>query len=173
MKKIVRVLAFIGLLAILAGVGTAVFLFGGHYNVAAIQPDPAIVDWALQRVRMASVARHAGVTGPVTLDDPVIVQAGARAYANRGCPICHGAPGVTWQKFSEGLNPSPPDLAEAGKQREPAQIFWVIKNGIKMTGMPGFGATGVEDKEIWSMVAFVKKLPGVSEAEFKAWSARP
>ena len=62
-------------------------------------------------------------------------------------------------------------MNEVGPQREPGQLFWVIKNGIKMTGMASFALAGVEDKEIWSIVAYVKKLPNVSEAEFKAWSA--
>ena len=119
------------------------------------------------------MATHAGVTGSVTLDDPAIVQAGARAFAARGCVNCHGAPGANWQKFSEGLRPDPPDLKDVSGQREPAQLFWVIKNGIKMTGMPGFGLVGVEDKEIWSIVAFIKKLPNVSDADFKAWTANP
>jgi mono/diheme cytochrome c family protein len=171
--KTLKILALIGLLAILAAVGGGVFFFGGYYNVAATHADPAIVEWVLERVRKASVVHYAGVTGSVTLDDPAVVQAGARAYGDRGCATCHGAPGVPWQKFSEGLNPGPPDLAEVGKQREPAQLFWVIKNGIKMTGMPSFGAIGADDKEIWSIVAFVKKLPNVSEADFKAWSAHP
>jgi len=168
-----RVLAGIGLLAIVAVVGAAVFFFGGFYNVAATEADPAVVDWALVKVRMASVARHAGVTGSVTLDDPAVVQAGARAFSERGCVNCHGAPGVKWQKFSEAQRPDPPDLVEVIKEREPAQLFWVIKNGIKMTGMPGFSLIGADDKEIWSIVAFVKKLPNVSEADFKAWTANP
>ncbi len=46
----------------------------------------------------------------------------------------------------------------------------MIKNGIKMTGMPGFGLINVDDREIWTIVAFVKKLPNVSADEFKAWS---
>jgi hypothetical protein len=54
--------------------------------------------------------------------------------------------------------------------REPRELFWVVKNGIKMTGMPSFGAAGVPDKEIWSIVAFLKKLPSVSEADYKAWT---
>jgi mono/diheme cytochrome c family protein len=54
----------------------------------------------------------------------------------------------------------------------PAHLFWVIKNGIKMTGMPAFGAD-MDDKEAWSVVAFVRKIPTVSEADFKAWSAAP
>ena len=52
--------------------------------------------------------------------------------------------------------------------RAPAELFWVIKNGINMTGMPGFGAA--PDAELWNITAFVKKLPGISEADFKAWS---
>jgi len=166
-----RLLALIGALAIIVVVGAAIFFFGGFYNVAATEEDPGIVNWALAKVRAASVTRHAGVTPAVNLDDPAIVQAGARAFAARGCVNCHGAPGAPWQKFSEGLRPDPPDLNEVGPQREPGQLFWVIKNGIKMTGMPSFQLAGVEDKEIWSLVAYVKKLPKVSEAEFKAWSA--
>lgn len=166
-------LALIGFLAIVAAVAAAVFFFGGFYDVAATQADPPAVDWALAKVRQASVAKHAGVTGSVSLEDPAVVQAGARAFASRGCPTCHGAPGVEWQKFAEGLRPDPPDLADVGKAREPAQLFWVIKNGIKMTGMPGFAAIGVDDKEAWSIVAFVKKMPTVSAADFKAWSAQP
>ena len=166
-----RLLALIGALAIIIVVGAAIFFFGGFYNVAATEEDPGIVNWALVKVRVASVTRHAGVTPAVNLDDPAIVQTGARAFAARGCVNCHGAPGAPWQKFSEGLRPDPPDLNEVGPQREPGQLFWVIKNGIKLTGMPSFQLAGVEDKEIWSLVAYVKKLPKVSEAEFKAWSA--
>jgi mono/diheme cytochrome c family protein len=168
-----RLLALIGALAIVVAVGATIFFFGGFFNVAATEEDPGIVNWALIKVRMASVAHHAGGTPAINLDDPTIVQAGARAFAMRGCVNCHGAPGAPWQKFSEGLRPDPPDLSEVGQQREPGQLFWVIKNGIKMTGMPSFQLAGVEDKEIWSLVAFVKKLPKVSEAEFKAWSAAP
>jgi len=166
-----RLLALIGALAIIIVVGAAIFFFGGFFNVAATDEDPGIVNWALVKVRVASVTRNAGVTPAVNLDDPAIVQAGARAFAARGCVNCHGAPGAPWQKFSEGLRPDPPDLNEVGPQREPGQLFWVIKNGIKMTGMPSFQLAGVEDKEIWSLVAYVKKLPKVSETEFKAWSA--
>jgi mono/diheme cytochrome c family protein len=101
------------------------------------------------------------------------VQAGARAFSERGCATCHGAPGVTWAKFSEGMRPYPPDLKELANERSPQQLFWVIKNGVNMTGMPGFGLIEAPDRELWTIVAFVKKLPSVSEADFKAWSAQP
>jgi len=168
-----RILAFIGALAIVVAVGAAIFFFGGFFSVAASEPDPGIVNWALVKVRMASIERHAHEISPVNLDDPEIVQAGARAFAARGCANCHGAPGVNWQKFSEGLQPDPPDLKDIVKEREPAELFWVVKHGIKMTAMPSFGSIGVADKDIWTIVAFIKKLPNISEADFKAWTANP
>ena len=167
-----KLLAAIGALAIIAAVAASVYFFGGFYSVAATEPHFDIVGWALDRVRVASISRHATDTPPVSLDDPAVVQAGAKAFNERGCVTCHGGPGVTWAKFSEALNPSPPDLAEVAKARTPAEIFWVVKHGLKFTGMPGFAAIDVKDDEVWKIAAFVKKLPNVSEADFKAWTAR-
>jgi mono/diheme cytochrome c family protein len=168
-----RILSVIGALAIIVAAAAAIFFFGGFFDIAASDQDPDIVKWALITVRTASIDRHGNDLSPVKLDDPEIVQAGARAFAARGCFNCHGAPGVDWQKFSEGLNPDPPDLKDVVKEREPGQLFWVVKHGIKMTGMPSFGAIGADDKEIWSIVAFIKTLPTVSEADYKAWTANP
>ena len=71
----------------------------------------------------------------------------------------------------EGLNPSPPDLKEVVGSLEARELFWVVKNGINMTGMPSFGQIGVPDQEVWSMAAFLKKLPGVSDQDYKTWTA--
>jgi mono/diheme cytochrome c family protein len=164
-----RLLSLIGLLAIVVGVAALVFFFGGFFNVAATNEEPAPVKWALIKVRMAAVDRYATDRPPAGYDAPDKVQAGAKAYSARGCTNCHGGPGVDWQKFSEGLRPDPPDLTKVVKEREPRHLFWVVKNGINMTGMPSFGATGVPDPEIWSMVAFLNKLPDVKEDDFKKW----
>jgi mono/diheme cytochrome c family protein len=166
-----RILALIGILAILVVVGAAVYFFGGFYSVAGTAQDPAIVTSALVHVRLASISHHATSVPPMPVDDPAVVQAGARAFAARGCVNCHGGPGVKWAKFSEGLNPSPPDLKDVVGGLEPAELFWVVKNGINMTGMPSFGSIGVPDQEIWSIAAFLKKLPSVSEQDYKAWTA--
>ena len=168
-----KALALVGLLAILAGIAAAVYFFGGYYSVAGTAEDPAVVKWALTKVRQASITRHAKDTPPMSLDDPATVQAGARAFSERGCVNCHGGPGVNWAKFSEGLRPDPPDLKELADEISPPELFWVIKHGINMTGMPSFGLIEVPDQEIWTIVAFVKKLPSVSEADFKAWTAKP
>jgi mono/diheme cytochrome c family protein len=166
-----RFLAFVGLLAILGVIAAAIFFFGGYYNVAGTAPDPEIVKWALFHIRGASVERHAKDNPPLALNDPAIVRAGARAFSERGCVNCHGGPGVDWAKYSEGLHPDPPDLKELANETSPQELFWVIKHGINMTGMPSFGAIEVPDQEIWTIVAFVKKLPSVSDDDFKAWTA--
>jgi mono/diheme cytochrome c family protein len=168
-----KFLAFVGLVAIVVGLLAAGFFFLGFFNVAATAQDPDFVNWALVKVRQASISRHATETPPGSLDDAATVRAGARAYAARGCANCHGAPGVEWAKFSEGLNPDPPDLTKVVGERSPAELFFVVKNGIKMTGMPSFKLAGMADPEIWSIVAFLKKLPAVSEADYKAWQAGP
>jgi mono/diheme cytochrome c family protein len=165
-------LAAIGLIGILGAIALAVFFFGGYYNIAGSAGEPEIVRWALGQVRDASIARHAKDTAPVALDDPTIVQAGARAFSERGCVNCHGGPGVDWAKFSEGLRPDPPDLKEIANDRTPQQLFWIVKNGIYMTGMPSFGAIEVPDREIWTITAFIKKLPSVTSEEFKTWTAQ-
>jgi mono/diheme cytochrome c family protein len=166
-----RILSIIGALAIVVGIGCAVYFFGGFYSVAGTAEDPAAVTWALTRVRTASIDRHANDAPPTSLSNDATVQAGAKAYATFGCINCHGAPGVKWQRFSEGLHPDPPDLKDVADELSPAQLFWVIKNGINMTGMPSFEQAGAKDDEIWSIVAFVKKLPSVSEADYKTWTA--
>jgi len=169
----VRILAIIGALAIVVGIGAATFFFGGFYSVAATAEDPAVVTWALTQVRNASINRYALDQPPASINDPTGVQVGAKAFAAHGCTTCHGGPGVAWLKLSEGLHPDPPDLKKVVDQRSPAQLFWIVKNGINMTGMPSFALAGAKDEEIWQIVAFLKKLPTVSEADYKSWTAAP
>jgi len=166
-----RFFAFIGVLAIIAAILAGGYFFGGFFNVGADWEDPGPVVSALTRVRSASISRRAHANPPMPLDEAATISAGAQHYAKAGCTHCHGAPGAEWSKFSEGLNPGPPDLKDVVKEREPAQLFWVVKHGIRMTGMPSFGKAGVSDTEVWQIVAFLKKLPNVSDADYKSWTA--
>lgn len=168
-----RLLAAIGVLAILACAGGAIYFFGGFYDVSAIPPDTGAVASTLTHIREAAIDRHAVDQPPFPLNDPLVIQAGAQAFAARGCANCHGAPGIKWAKFSEGMRPDPPDLNEVARELDPTEIFWIVKHGINMTGMPSFARIGASDKEIWGITAFVKKLPGVTAAQFAAWTAVP
>ena len=122
-------------------------------------------------MRNPSINRYALDQPPGSINDPTRVQAGARAFAAHGCTTCHGGPGVSWLKLSEGLHPDPPDLKKIVDQRSPAQLFWIVKNGINMTGMPSFALASVKDEKTWQIVAFLKKLLDVSEADYKSWTA--
>src|SRR3982074_2768353 len=124
-----RILAVVGGLAILVGIGAAVFFFGGYYSVAGTAEDPAIVHWALTPARTAAVNREARAEPPpaININEPATVQAGAKAFAAHGCTNCHGAPGVAWATFSVWLPPSPPALKEIVDHRTPAQLFWVVR----------------------------------------------
>lgn len=168
-----RLLALVGALAIAIGLVAAGFFFGGFVDLSAQVQDPPAVASAIIRVRKASIQRHATDRAPANFGDIARVQSGARAFAAAGCSNCHGAPGVKWQKFSEGLNPDPPDLKEVAGELDPPEIFWVVKNGIRMTGMPSFGAIGVGDDDIWSITAFVKKIGSVSEDDYRSWTSAP
>jgi len=163
-------LAIIGALGIIVALAAAGFFFGGFYSVAGTQEDLVPVHWALVQVRTASIKRQATDQPPANFDDPATVKAGAKIYSEIGCVNCHGGPGLNWAKFSEGLHPDPPDLKEIVGELSPAELFWVIKNGINMTGMPSFEQAGAKTEDMWAIAAFLKKLPSVSEADYKAWT---
>jgi mono/diheme cytochrome c family protein len=66
-----------------------------------------------------------------------------------------------------GFYPEPPDLSKGKGDMSPAELFWIIKNGIKMSAMPAFGPIH-KDEEIWSIVAFLKRLPELSAEQYQA-----
>jgi mono/diheme cytochrome c family protein len=85
------------------------------------------------------------------------------------CRLCHGAPGVRPLEFTEGLYPRPPLFPSKDVQQDlsDAQLYWIVKHGLKMTGMPSFGVTH-SDEDIWAIVAFVRRLPTLSPQEYQA-----
>ena len=103
------------------------------------------------------------------LNDPQLILKGAGQYAAM-CTSCHLEPGVANSELREGMYPQPPNLSKV--HVDPQDAFWVIKHGIKMSAMPAWGMAGHDDPTIWSMVAFIEKLPGMTPAEYKAIVAK-
>nr|MBA3812169.1 cytochrome c [Caulobacteraceae bacterium] len=99
------------------------------------------------------------------LTDPKRVATGAGLYAEM-CSGCHLAPGMEKTEISQGLYPPAPDLSR-GLAHSPAEEFWMIKHGVKLTAMPAWGRTH-DDALIWDMVAFVRQLPSLSPARYQA-----
>ncbi|WP_454884642.1 c-type cytochrome [Sphingomonas oryzagri] len=144
---------------------TAAFLYLGVYNVAADAPHTRPVYALLENLRDRSIAMHArGIQPPADLASPQRIAVGAGLYAEM-CSSCHLGPGVERSELSQGLYPQAPVLAEA-RALTAGQQFWVIKHGVKLSGMPAWGKTH-PDPLIWDMVAFVRKLPGMTPDQYK------
>ncbi len=161
----------IGLIAVvifLLGWG-AFYLWTGRYDVAATKAHSGFVSWLLEEVRDRSIQFHSKEIKPRVQKDPKAVQMGFREY-HAMCRLCHGAPGYPPSEFARGLYPKPPDLGSKEAQRlSEAEFYWVIKNGVKMTGMPAFGPTH-EERELWAIVAFLKRIPNMQNKEYEAMS---
>jgi mono/diheme cytochrome c family protein len=159
-----RALTAIVLVLLFALLGSAGFIYFGFYNVAATDPHWDLTEQILETVRTRSIQAHAaGITVPPDLADPGKLPMGVEHFAAH-CAVCHGAPGVPKGDIGKGLYPPAPDLAHTGAHRSDAEMFWIIKNGIKMTGMPAWADHS--DEEIWATVAFLKKLPGMTAEEY-------
>ncbi len=142
------------------------FAYSGLYDVGASSPHGGLVNWLLSTTSHASVERRARDIEVPNLEDEALQLAGVNDF-NGMCAGCHGAPGQDPEAMGQGLNPPAPDLAEAAKEMTPAELFWVTKNGIKMTGMPAWGVTH-DDEALWPVVALVKKLPDLDAAGYQA-----
>lgn len=160
-RIVLTTLAVAAILAVSAGGG---ILYAGLYNVAATDPHWPVTHWILETGRTRSIKTHAaGLTEPAGFNDETRLVMGTEHFAAH-CAVCHGAPGVPRGDIAHGLYPQPPDLAATGNRYTPAELFWILKNGIKATGMPAWNAHG--DDELWATVAFLRKLPGMREEEY-------
>jgi Phr family secreted Rap phosphatase inhibitor len=160
----------IGIVASLVVVGTVAvgWAYSGQYNVAADAPHWDVTTRALAAIRERSIAAGAqGLTVP-NLADPALIALGAEHYAGM-CTGCHLAPGMGDNEMRQGLYPQPPNLAER-RDRSPAQSFWIIKHGLKMSGMPAWGVTH-DDEAIWGLVAFLQQLPTMDAGAYAALTA--
>jgi mono/diheme cytochrome c family protein len=141
------------------------FVYGGIFDVAADAPHSALTYTIMETIRSRSIATRAKDVQPPPLDDAALIAAGARHYAAM-CGGCHLAPDKRDSEIRAGLNPQPPDLTKSIPM-SPSQEFWVIKHGIKMSGMPAWGVTH-DDPSIWGLVAFLQKLPDLTPAQYQA-----
>jgi mono/diheme cytochrome c family protein len=161
-RKLAVGLAAIVLLLVL---GTVVLVASGSYNVAATAPHTRVTEWLLNTVQERSVAVRADdVPSPPPLDAEM-VRHGFEEYRAM-CATCHGAPGVERGEIGKGINPEPPDLAEEAAEWSDRELFWITKHGIKLAGMPAFGATH-SDEALWGIVAFLRRLQRMSSEEYR------
>lgn len=146
--------------------GGLAFVYSGVYDISATSPHIALGQWLADTLVDASIEARAGDVEVPPLDDPAMRETGFVHY-HEMCVTCHAAPGVRTSEIGSGLYPAPPDLSEEVEEWNDAQLFWIVKHGIKMSGMPAYGPTH-SDGEIWAVVAFLRELPELSAEEYAA-----
>lgn len=155
-------------LSILSGVAlvaTAGFVWSGIYNIGADDMHTKPVYAVLQALREKSIEHHARDLQVPDLTDAALIRSGAGNY-DAMCTACHLSPGAGDTELSKGLYPVPPNFSRL-TPNDPAHDFWVIKHGIKASGMPAWGKS-MEDRYIWGMVAFLQQIPKFDTASYKA-----
>jgi mono/diheme cytochrome c family protein len=155
---LVFVAGMAGALAAIAVAAGAVVGFG-LYDVSAATPHFWLVTWATHTTFVNSVTRQAAEipqAPPVTLER---LRAGLLQY-QQDCVACHGGPGIARASWVSGMNPTPPYLTGMGARWTSAQLYWIIANGSKMTGMPAWSVSR-SDRQIQDLVAFVQALPRI------------
>lgn len=174
-------------LAVAAGVAAVTgvgFLYSGLYPMGADDHHNDLTYWALETLRERSIARASNdIEVPANLNSSERLLAGGADY-NDMCAGCHLKPGKTESDFTLGLYPAPPNLTLTGDRHGHEHAgdtdnddeaikrqFWIIKHGIKASGMPAWGP-GHDDQRIWNMVAFLQRLPELSPQQYQILTAR-
>jgi mono/diheme cytochrome c family protein/cytochrome c2 len=142
------------------------FVFFGVYNVAATSPHWQPVYWLIETTAVRSISWRARHIAVPDLSQPAQAMRGLTLF-NEHCVLCHGAPGVAPHDFAKGLAPGAPPLAQTGRDWQPQELYWAIRHGIKMTAMPAWEFR-LNDSDLWALVAFLRVLPRLSPAEYRA-----
>lgn len=140
-------------------------VYSGLIDVAADRPHSPSVHMLLETVRERSIATRASGIETPDLGDPQLIRSGAGNY-DAMCVGCHLAPGMDGTELSQNLYPSPPNLTNPNRTHDPASDFWVIKHGIRSSGMPAWGKS-MSDPYIWGLVALLEQLPSLTALEYQ------
>ncbi len=162
------------LFALGALVALGLLVMGGGFLVAASGVIPIkassghwpITEWFLHFSMKRSISTHSwGIAVPGDLDDPRRVLRGAGHYRT-GCFECHGGPGERMPAVAAGMTPQPPFLPPRMAGWDDAELFSIVKDGIKFAGMPAWPTAGRDD-EVWDVVAFLRTMPGMEATEYR------
>jgi mono/diheme cytochrome c family protein len=143
-----------------------VFMYSGIYNVATASQHTRVVYWTLEEGKRASVRRHAaGIVAPPAFDEGML-RKGAHCF-HVNCVQCHGGPGQAPADFAGGLLPGAKSLVQAGRELPIEQVYWITRNGIRLTAMPAWEFR-LDDRELWAVAAFVhQELPQLDVDQYR------
>ena len=164
MKPVLKAAALLVGVAMVAGVVLLLYLMNA--GLSAREEPGAIESAVVGAARNLVISRRArSLQNPVERTPQVIAQ--GRAHFADHCAVCHGNDGTGKTEMGQGMWPRAPDMRlEATQDLSDGELFWIIENGIRFTGMPGW-STGTEEGETasWHLVHFIRHLPDISEAE--------
>lgn len=163
MKKIVITLMAASLLSAFA---VGLFLYSGLLDVRATAQHSKLTKWLMTSTMHASVERQGKRIDVPDLSDKALVLEGISDFEAM-CVACHGAPDKKPGPIGQGLNPPAPNLQKSAQHHTAGELFWVIKHGIKMTGMPAWGVSH-EDESLWPVVALLMALPDLNAESYAA-----
>ena len=159
-KGVWHLLAIVGLIAVL----TTLWLWNSGIST---RPQPGRVETAVARVARTTMipatARRLRNPEPATSAN---IRSGLEHWADH-CASCHANNGAGDTDMGRSLYPPVPDMRQAATQNlTDGELFYIIENGVKLTGMPAWG-TGTDDsaRSTWHLVQFIRRLPSLSEAE--------
>lgn len=155
----------VALLLAAVAIALGLFVWSGVYNIGADDTHTKPVHAVLQTLREKSIAHHARGLEVPDLTDAALIRSGAGNY-DAMCTGCHLSPGAGETELSKGLYPAPPNFSRLAPN-DPRHDFWVIKHGVKASGMPAWGKS-MEDRYIWGMVALLQQMPKLGAAGYKA-----
>ena len=156
--------------AVVVPLGAFAFVKSGVFNVGASHPHTRFTEWITHETMIHSVRRHAAGIEPSARVTAAQVVAGFCLYETH-CVACHGAAAVAREQWVAGLEPSPPYLLDATSKWTPSQLFWIAKNGIKMTGMPSW-RDSLSDGQIWDVVGFIEAIRDLPPQTYVKWRSR-
>lgn len=162
MKRKVLKLALLGIAVGLLGFLVAA---SGLVPIAASSGHWAITNWFLHFTMRQSVQLRAAGISPPPLDDPALTLRGAGHYVS-GCAPCHGAPGDPRSLVTQQMTPPPPYLPDMIPRWKSQELFWIVKHGVKFTGMPAWPSQQRDD-EVWAVVAFIRQLPQMRPDDYQ------
>jgi mono/diheme cytochrome c family protein len=156
-------LLLLGLAVVIGGAGLWYFLDSG---VSAKEQPGRVEEFVAGRARNMAIARRAkSLTNPFEYAGEIIAE--GRAHFADHCATCHGNNGSGDMPIGRGMWPKPPDMRlERTQNLSDGELFWIIENGIRFTGMPAW-STGTKEGETasWHLVHFIRRLPKLTPEE--------
>ncbi len=163
MRRVLDALGICFLIVLVAGAFFAAWMV--HHGFSTRTP-PGVVESSLaESMRGLAIPSHyKSLKNPVTVS-PDVLREGMEHWADH-CATCHANNGSGDTMYGKTLYPRPPDMRQKGTQEmSDGELYYTIQNGIRLSGMPAFGAPGDNDQDSWKLVAFIRHLPSLSQSE--------